>query len=183
MRFLGLTLASLALLLTACGGSDDNGDDEGSSPSSSESSQDGASQDGESSSDDESGDGEPDDGESDDEGSSEGSEEEQGSVEDLEEAFTDYTKAFFQGKDDKALEYYTEECQERMQLEEFAAAAASLKENYARDFKLTITNADVQDNTGKVEATYGISDIDETQPEPGYDWVYEDGEWLLEACF
>ncbi len=182
MRILGLTLASLALLLSACGGSDGNGDDEGASPSSSESSQDGASQDGESD-DDESGDGESGDGESGDEGSSEGTDEEQGSVEDLEKAFTDYTKAFFQGKDDKALEYYTDECQEQILLEEFALAAKSVKDAYAADFKLTITSADVQDNTGKVEATYGVPEIDEAHADDEYDWVYEDGEWLLEACF
>jgi hypothetical protein len=178
MRILGLTLASLALLLSACGGSDGNGDDEGSSPSSSESSQDGASQDGESSSD-----GESSDGESGDDESSEGTEEAQGSVEDLEKAFTDYTKAFFQGKDDKALEYYTEECQEQILLAEFAAAAKSVKDAYAADFKLTITSADVQDNTGKVEATYGIPEIDEAHADDEYEWVYEDGEWLLDECF
>lgn len=180
MRFPGLILASVVLLfLTACGGSDGNGDDDGSSPSSSDSTQ--------SSSDEPSSDDGSSEGASDDESSSDEASEDEatetGSVEDLEEAFTGYTKAFFQGKHDKALEYYTDECQEQTQLEEFEAGAAAVKDAYAADFKLTITSADVKDDTGKVEATYGIPEVDEAHEGDGYDWLYVDGEWRLNACY
>lgn len=179
MRILGLTLASLALLLTACGGGDDNGDDDGSSPSASESTQtegtdsstDGAESEGAESEDAEGDD--PSDGPTGDEG---------GSVEDLEAAFTEYTEAFFAGTAGDAYAFLSPRCQKETKAKDFGESAEAISEAFGDKFKLKITDSDVEDGRGMVEAEYGSPELDQALATDKYDWIYDGGSWLLDGC-
>ncbi len=159
MRFPGLILVSVSLLiLSACGASD--GDDAGSPSSTNEST---SSQDGEPS-------------------TTETSDAETATTEGLEEAFTTYTKAFLQAKADKAYELVSQRCQEATDRKGFADASEQLTETYGKDFKLTITGSDLDGDRGKVEATYGDPVLNQLLTTDKYDWLYDTGRWLLDGC-